>query len=464
MNVYTAQLDNLLNFTLYTLHHVQLDVFQHALSYIENQQTHNSELFVTWHIADQLNYILSRRDHALVKKFVSQNKGIEKTSYDHMVCGTREKSQFHPHTAIRHYKKSMELNPFNFEVLIYFCNVVQELHHDITSAKMAIRGVRCIDNLLASIPPVSELCQFNAQVLVPVYNQVLSLRHLLLGRIISVRDGKEGIPRLEGLNRNEHFRHALRYDPQCIHAHFYLSYLDNNPEYTTQTETEMFEQAIGHFLRALECINVLNAPIYHSLIYNNIASTYNRLKDKENTLKYVQEALRINPRSGWAHYTRSRLHDADNNDPDAIQKRQIGIENLTFCIEELAPELPSVMSDMLCERGYLKYQNDRQVTDFLSCLNKCLELDPTNYYAHCYRMMILYSNKDIEEKYKTMTNVEVVGVLFDEAVALCRDEELISILERKADFYQGPLSYLHEKAIESVEQFMQYSNARLRID
>jgi tetratricopeptide (TPR) repeat protein len=446
------QTNQLLSYSLQSLHHVKIDVLREALSCIVTNSLGASEkLFTAWQISNQLSFIVKHRNNPLVNEFISRLSTLELTSYDYMVLGTTERSQFHPYTAIKHFEKSLELNPLNYEVIIYFANAAQELDQELNAVNMGLCGKKLIETILASLPPMEELEILGASMLKPLYHRLHSFRHVVIGKILSQRAEWLGdVPLMEGLNRDEHYHKALEWDPHSIHANFYLAYTEGCPK-PIDDETEQHKSAIRHFEAALKCVDVLNGPIYEALTYNNIASTYLKLKEIDIAMKYVKKALIANPRLGWSYYVRSMAIYSLDESEERDANLEKAIDDLTMCIETLVPEKRKTMCDMMSNRALIQFRLDNDVSNLVRAIEKCLAVDNGNGFAHYYRLTAFLAHGYRDEAHAHMSTDDLLISLFDEAMQACIEEDLYMILEKRFEFYGDMLQ--HKPSLINKSQF-----------
>jgi YesN/AraC family two-component response regulator len=166
-------LDEFVDLLLQHLQNVSQNVAIQALDSIQDDFKHNlcSQLFEEWRITEilllirMINTINAEHMQSLISKHMRDLE--HHTSYDLMMSGCLERYKYHPITALRLFKESIQRNPLNYETRMYMANTLD--------SEALNRRLECSHELELSM----NLCQYVIDRLTYCM-QTLNIDHKLL--------------------------------------------------------------------------------------------------------------------------------------------------------------------------------------------------------------------------------------------------------------------------------------------
>ncbi|KAL0485655.1 hypothetical protein AKO1_011896 [Acrasis kona] len=183
--------EELLVYCLNCLNNVSTDVLSIAIRAI-HEGSYTSELqsmFTEWQIMSQLEYIIHNKQDIVVGNTLKNIESQTSTSYDGVVRATKERSQFHPKTALKIFTELIRINPLCYEALIYLSNACLDGGFNIEAVKILEKGRTIIERTIEILAPPqgTTLADQNLLYLAPIYQKLHCMKHLFMGKILASR-------------------------------------------------------------------------------------------------------------------------------------------------------------------------------------------------------------------------------------------------------------------------------------
>ncbi|KAL0485656.1 hypothetical protein AKO1_011899 [Acrasis kona] len=181
-----------------------------------------------------------------------------------------------------------------------------------------------------------------------------------------------------------------------------------------------------------------------------MGTTLLRMENIREAMDKFSLALCKNPTLGWAYFARAQAYamaslDYQDESPIADEHTRLQINNaiddLTYCIETLRPELKPFLSDLMSERAGLRYRLDNNIREYLTDVNHSLSIDAKNPLVHLSKisacLKIVGNDDDLNPDAVITRGIEDrVAFLFQEAIDLVRGGDGLGILlERRYDCF-----------------------------